>query len=251
MSLLEQIKTGKTSMPRRLLLHGTHGIGKSTFAANAEKAIFIPAEDGGGDIDCSYFPVPKSFEQVMDYLKGLWGEKHQYKSLVIDTLDWLEKKLIWAEVCKQENVKNIEKIGYAKGYAFALSYWRRLLDALTSLREDKGMAIILIAHTRIEKFENPETETYDRYVPSLHKNASAMIKEWCDEIFFASYKVYTKEAGETFKGKRSQGIGTGERIVRTQERPAYIAKNRLGMPEEIPLEWKAYAHFFNNKKEGK
>lgn len=250
MSLLEQIKTGKDSKPRRLMLYGTPGIGKSSFAAQAEKPIFIQTEDGLGEIDCSKFPLAKSFDEVIKSLEALASEKHPYKTVVIDSLDWLEN-LIWMDVCKEKSVKNIEDIGYAKGYTFALTQWRKVLERLTYLHGVKGMVIILIAHAQIEKFQNPETDTYDRYVPRLHKHASAIMREWCFEVLFASYKIYTKETEEGFNKKRAQGIGTGERTIRTQERPAYIAKNRLRLPDELPLEWKAYAHFFNNKKEGK
>jgi hypothetical protein len=63
-----------------------------------------------------------------------------------------------------------------------LDQWRKFLEGLAALRRDKGFAVVLIAHAKIEKFENPETESYDRYVPRLHKLASALIQEWCDEV---------------------------------------------------------------------
>jgi len=103
------------------------------------------------------------------------------------------------------------------------------------------MMVILLAHAKIEKFENPETETYDRYVPRLHKLASAVVQEWCDEVLFATYKVFTKKLDEGFSQTRTQGIGTGERIIRTSERPAHVAKNRLNLPDEFPLDWNVYA----------
>jgi hypothetical protein len=105
------------------------------------------------------------------------------------------------------------------------------------------MQIILIAHARIEKFDNPETESYDRYVPRLNKHASALVQEWCDEVLFATYRVHTKHTDEGFNRKRTQGIGTGERIVRTTERPAHVAKNRLSLPDEFPLDYRLYAAF--------
>lgn len=106
------------------------------------------------------------------------------------------------------------------------------------------MTIILIAHARIERFENPETDTYDRYTPRLHRLASQLIMEWCDEVLFAAYRVHTKQTDAGFDRKRTQAIGTGERILRTTERPAHVAKNRLNLPAELPLDWDAYARFF-------
>ena len=238
--LLQQVHKGKKPAPRRVMLYGTHGIGKSSFAACSDKPIFIQTEDGLGEIHCVKFPLAKTYDQVIQALSGLYLEKHPYRTLVIDSLDWLER-LIWAEVCGKKKVENIEDIGYAKGYSFALTQWRDFIAGLEALRDEQGMTILLIAHAKIEKFENPETDSYDRYVPRLHKHAAALVQEWCDEVLFATYKVHTKQTDEGFNRKRTQGIGTGERVIRTQERPAHVAKNRLDLPEELPLDWNAYA----------
>jgi hypothetical protein len=239
-TLIKQVQKGRRPMPRRVMLYGTHGIGKSTFGAMAEAPIFIPTEDGVGDIDCESFPLAQSLGQVMAALESLYTSDHGYKTVVIDSLDWLER-LIWAEVCADKGVESIEDIGYAKGYTFAIDKWRAVLGALDALRSDRGMAVILIAHSKIEKFENPETEPYDRYSPRLHKLASALVQEWSDEVLFATYRVLTRKVDEGFNKAKHQGLGTGERIVRTTERPAHVAKNRIGLPEEFPLDYRVFA----------
>ena len=240
--LLNQIQRGPKPASRRTLLYGTHGIGKSTFGAMAEHPVFIQTEDGLGGIDGARFPLATKYADVVNALAALYTEEHDYRTLVLDSLDWLER-LIWAKVCADRNVESIEDIGYGKGYIFALTQWREILAGLDALRNERGMAILLIAHAQIEKFANPETDTYDRYSPRLHKQASALIQEWCDEVLFATYSVYTKTTDEGFGRKRVQGIGTGERILRTTERPAHVAKNRLNLPDEIPLDHRAYAAF--------
>ena len=240
MKLLEQVVTGRTPAPRRLMLYGTHGIGKSTFASCAQKPVFVQTEDGLGEIACDKFPLTTTFDQAMQALSELYADKHPFRTVVIDSLDWLER-LIWIEVCKKRNVESIEDIGYAKGYVFALTQWREFLEGLSALRNDRGMMVVLLAHARIERFENPETESYDRYVPRLHRLASQVIQEWCDEVLFATFRVYTKQTDEGFDRKRNQGIGTGERVLRTVERPSHLAKNRLGLPDEMPLDWNIYA----------
>ncbi|GDY13123.1 hypothetical protein LBMAG53_20010 [Planctomycetota bacterium] len=240
MSNLASILTGAKSGPRRMLVYGTAGIGKSTFATCAPAPVVIQTEDGLGEIDCHKFPVAQSFAEVMNALAALYQDEHSYRTVVIDSLDWLERQ-IHAEVCKNRQVATIEDIGYGKGYVFALNHWRDVLDGLAALRDRKGMSVILIAHAKIERFENPETEAYDRFVPRLHKTAAAMISEWCDEVLFASYKVFTKATDEGFNQKRVQGLGNGERVLRTTERPSHLAKNRLGLPDELPLAWADFA----------
>ncbi len=246
MNLMQQIHSGKRPAPRRALLYGVQGVGKSLFASRSPKPVFLQTEDGLGEIDCEKFPLTTSYEQAIAALSELYSEKHPYQTIVVDSLDWLER-LIWAEVCRKRNVESIEDIGYGKGYILALTQWREFLTGLEALRNERGMMTILVAHSRIERFENPETETYDRYVPRLHKLAAAVVQEWCDEVLFATYRVHTKKTDEGFNRKRTQAIGSGERILRTTERPSHLAKNRLNLPEELPLEWAAYAEFLGGK----
>lgn len=235
-----EIIKGVQKHPRRVLLYGVAGIGKSTWASKAPKPIFIQTEDGLNGIDCERFPVAASFRDVMAAIEHLYTQPHEYRTLALDSLDWLER-LIWAQVCGEKHVKSIEDIGYAKGYVFALTYWREVLEGLTALREKHSLTTVLIAHAKIEKFENPETDPYDRFSPRLHKAASALVQEWCDEVLFANYKVYTSKAGAGFNQDRFKAIGTGERILRTSERPAHVAKNRCGLPDEIAMDWNEYA----------
>jgi len=242
-SLLKQVQSGIVPAPPRTMLYGVHGVGKSTWASQSESPVFIQTEDGLGQIECAKFPLAEDYAQVITAISDLYSEKHDYRTVVIDSLDWLER-LIWAEVCRKRGVESIEDIGYAKGYIFALTQWREVLDGLTALRNERGMAVILIAHCTIEKFENPETDSYDRYVPRLHKHASAMVQEWCDAVLFAAYKVHTKTVDEGFGRTKARGIGSGERIIRTTERPAHVAKNRLNLPDELPLDYQAYAQHF-------
>jgi hypothetical protein len=241
-SLISQVSRGRTAAPRRVLVYGVHGVGKSSFASCAERPVFIQTEDGLGSIDAARFPLATRYGDVIAALGELYTAEHDFRTVVIDSLDWLER-LIWAEVCAKRGVESIEDIGYAKGYTFALQQWREVLAGLDALRNERGMQVVLIAHAAIERFANPETETYDRYAPRLQKQASALLQEWADEVLFATYRVLTRTSTEGFDRKRVQGIGTGERVLRTTERPAHVAKNRLSLPDEIPLDFDTYAAF--------
>jgi hypothetical protein len=244
MGLLAQVTSGRQLKPRRVMLYGVHGIGKSTFGANGPKPVFIQTEDGLANIDCARFPLAQSFADVMQAVAELYTEPHEYWTVVVDSLDWLER-LIWASVCEAKGKDSIEEFGFGKGYTFALDPWKQFLDGLDALRNDRQMMVVLLAHAKIERFENPETDSYDRYSPRLHKSASAMIQEWCDEVLFATYKVHTKQTDEGFDRTRTRAIGSGDRILRTTERPAHVAKNRLALPDELPLDFAAYAGHFD------
>jgi len=241
MGLIETIQSGKKPRPRRTLLYGVHGVGKSTFGACSDHPVFVPTEDGQGEIDCHRFPLAKSTQAVMDAISALYQEQHDYRTVVIDSLDWLER-MIWDDVCQEFAVRYLEKAdgGYGKGYTYTLPRWRNFLDGLDALRGERQMGVILIAHAKTEKFQTPEDTAHDRFAPRLHKLASATIQEWCDEVFFATYDAIT----DPRKVKTEEPPA---RIVRTCEGPTHVAKNRLGMPPEIPLQWDAYDYYIKQE----
>ena len=109
MSALAHIQKGRTLMPRRVMLYGVHGVGKSTFGAMAETPVFITTEEGTNDIDCDRFPLATKYADVLGALSALYSEDHGYQTVVIDSLDWLER-LIWAEVCAKRGVETIDRI---------------------------------------------------------------------------------------------------------------------------------------------
>lgn len=243
MGLMQQIQSGKSSAPPRLLVYGTEGIGKSTLAANGPKPIFVQTEDGLGEINCHKFPLAGSFAEVQAALAELHSEEHDFQTVVIDSLDWLER-LIWDAICQDYgSVKSIEKVdgGYGKGYVYALTYWRQFLDRLVALHKDRFMAVILLAHAKVEKFEDPEASPYDRYSPRLHKHACALVTEWCDAVLFATrkFRTQTEDAGFGRKRTTAHAIGKdgGERILRTVGGPSCVAKNRYDLDAELPLDW--------------
>ncbi len=244
MTMIEQIHFGRRHSPPRLLIYGTEGIGKSTTAAAAPAPIFIPTEDGLDQIDCASFPLATSLADVTATMQALINESHDYQTVVIDSADWLER-LVWDELCQQYGVSGIEKVdgGYARGYTHALTHWRTLLADLNTLRTQRGMCVILLAHAKVEKFEDPEHAAYDRYSPRLHKHVTALLTEWSDAVLFATRKIITKTEDGGFGRNRTiaaaLGRDGGERILRTVGSPACVAKNRFGLPVELPLSWLA------------
>lgn len=240
MSLKDLITTGITADPPRIVLYGIEGIGKSSFGASAASPIFIPTEKGLGEITAPKFPKPQSFEDVMDYLRHLYNEQHDYKTVVVDTLDWLEP-LVWQATCDLHGQPDIEgkdkgsPFGFAKGYHFALDVWGKFLQALDYLCEQKRMSIILIAHADIKRFDSPDVESYDRYGLKLNAKAAAKIREWADAVIFVNQVIYTEKTDVGFNKKVVRGIGGHSRMMYTDNRPAAYAKNRYGLPSELPF----------------
>ena len=247
MGMLEHIQTGRENKPPRIMLYGQEGVGKSTFGASAPAPIFIQTEDGLGEIDCYKFPLAQSVEDVIIELTALRDEEHNFRTVVIDSLDWLER-LIFDEICKEFGVRSIEKAdgGYGKGYVDALVHWRKVLALLDDLRNKRGMMVILLAHAKVERFEDPENAAYDRYSPRLHKHAASLVSEWVDTVLFATKRMRVSKDGDSRTIAAPIGADGGERIIRTNGSPACIAKNRYGLPNEIPLSWDEFIQAYRN-----
>ena len=248
---LQQIHVGKTQAPPRLLIYGTEGIGKTTFAAHAPHPVFIQTEDGVDAIDCHAFPLAHRLEDVRAALAELHSESHEYETVVIDSLDWLEQ-LIWDRLCADYGVRHIEQVGggYGRCYTYALRYWREILDALMRLRNDRAMAVILVAHSKIERVEDPVMMAYDRYSPSLQKLATALVSEWVDVILFAHWAHRTRSEDGTCGRERHIAVPIDangpNRVVHTVGGPGWIAKSRYALPRTLPLEWNAFAAALQN-----
>ena len=236
-SLSSISRTTRNSLPPRVVVHGDGGVGKSTFAAGAYKPIFLPFEDGLSGLEVDSFPLLRSYQDAVDAIASLASGQHDFGTAVVDSLDWLEP-LVWEKVARDHGKKSIEEIPYGKGYAEALPLWRTLLDGLNHLRETRSMAVVLIAHSQIKRFEAPDSEPFDRYEIKLHRGANAMVREWADVLGFAHHETAIKKDSNGFT-TRARGVGTGRRLLRVAETPACVAKNRYSLPDVIPLSWDA------------
>lgn len=239
---LNSIKRSTGIKAPRVMIYGPHGLGKTTFGAGAPNPIFIITEDGLGRLEIDHFPLATAFQEVLDAIGTLYSDDHNFSTVVIDSLDWLDN-LIWADIHATHQEKDL---AYGKGAVIAAGYWRQILEGLNALRDERGMAVVLIAHTEIKRFDSPETEPYDRYRPKLQERSSALIQEWCDAVLFCNYRVITKETEVGFNKEVRRGVTTGERLMYTTEKPAYLAKNRYGLPDSLPLSWESFATSISN-----
>jgi hypothetical protein len=236
--VLGTIERGRQLEPPRILMYGQDGMGKSSFAAQAPKPIVIQTEKGLEEIGCARFPVAQSYEAFIGNLTAIASDKHEFETVAIDTLDWLER-LIWDHVCRRTGKNNIEDVGggFQKGYKFALDEWRQVI-ALLERCHARGMVIILLAHTKIKRFEDPENPAYDRYSPRLHEAADELVREWVSATLFITKRLVVKKEGTGFQERAIAapiGADGGERIMKTGASPAWVAKNRYNLPSELPF----------------
>lgn len=235
-SMLSRVAKPKIRPPR-ICLYAESGVGKTTLACDTKDPVLMPIEDGASAIDVPCLPRPQDFGDVLACLKELLESEHAFKSLIVDALDSLER-LIWAQVCSDTNVENIEQAlgGFHKGYRVAADkYWSLFFETLDALREARGMTIVVIAHAAPVRVEDPTIGVYMRTEPQLHKYATAMLKAWCDYMFYMQIRRYNVTHEDGKGRKMNASTSTGERVLYTVEQTGFAAKSRWKIPSEIVI----------------
>ncbi|HVX00712.1 MAG TPA: ATP-binding protein [Candidatus Babeliaceae bacterium] len=236
---LSELETGVKKAPLKLLIYGDNGVGKSTFASEAESCVFMDIE---GNID-HLNAVPKqsldTWEECLEFMRSLIGQQHSFKTLIIDSLEALEQK-IWKHICiihKAKGIDDPQVFKFGKGYALALDIWRSFLENLNHIRRRRGMSIIFIGHAGIRKHENLEGTTFDRYELRINAKAAGLISDWVNCILFANTEVKIEENKYERNPKAKKKVRLGNRIINTTCNASYLAKNIYNLPEKLPLDW--------------
>lgn len=219
----------------KLVIYGPPGAGKTNFGSKAPEVVIGDTEDSLTGVEANQVKI-RSWNDAKDFLEAIYTQPHRFKSMCIDTVDWLER-IIHVEVCKVNRVASIDDIGYGKGYGFALDYWDYFLKCLTAIRNDRNMPIILLAHEKIKRFDDPMMQGYDRYMLKLNDKAAALLIEWADAVLFMKTKtILVTEKGELNKDKKRAKDGGGVYMY-SKDSPAYQAKCRvsLNLPDEFPI----------------
>lgn len=233
------ISKGKQVKAQRVVVYGPEGIGKTTFAAQFPKPVFIDIEGSSDHMDVARTDKPLTWLELMAMLDEFAKDNHGFSTLVIDTADWAEALAI-SEICKRAKVEAIGDVSYGKLYQQLGAEWRKFLEKLTKVI-DNGMNVVASSHASLYKFEQPdEAGSYDRWglklTNSFKTNLSAMLKEWGDMVLFANYKTYVEERDGTNKVKG------GKRVMYTSHHPAWDAKNRHSLEPELEFNFKQIAH---------
>ena len=254
---LASITSEKRQRAPRIILTGTEKVGKSEWAANAHKPIFIPIkrEEGLDDLDVPKFPSSGFVNDVRAALQTLHTQQHDYGTVVIDSSSTLEA-LIWAEVCeKNGGVASIGDVddGYGRGEQKAVLVWQEIVDWLDVLRRDRNMASIIIGHVMTARYDDPLGPSYDQFVWNVNKHARAMMVQWADSVLFANFKTVVRDEKlgyhkDNVKHKASD-YTKGQRFLYTQKRPGHPGAGRgvYGrLPYELDLSWPAFMEAVQN-----
>lgn len=237
-----KIIRGKVPHAKKFTIYGPEGIGKSTFASKFPEPVFIDTEGGTKELNVARFERPTSWAMLLEQIKYIRNNPEICKTLVVDTIDWAEQLCV-EYICASHQKNGLESFGYGSGYVYVREEFGRFLNSLEEIVE-KGVNVVLIAHAMLRKFEQPdEMGAYDRWELKLGKKTSSqispLVKEWSDALLFANYKTWSVATDDKGKKRKAQG---GARVMYTSHHPCWDAKNRYGLPEEVPFDYESIRH---------
>ena len=232
------ITSGKIDRALKVVVYGSEGIGKTTFAAAFPEPLFIDTEGGTAHMDVRRIDRPQSWDELLSIVEEVASDPNVCKTLVLDTADWAEA-LCANYICQKYKQNSIESFGYGKGYTYLAEEFGRLFTEFDAVIES-GKNVVITAHAKMRKFEQPDEQgAYDRWEMKLSKQVAPLLKEWCDMLLFLNYKTYVVTS-ET-NSKKAQG---GKRVMYTSHHPCWDAKNRHGLPAEMEMDFAGIAHLF-------
>lgn len=243
------ITSGIIQSPQKIVLYGPEGIGKSTFASKMPDPVFIDTEGSTKKLNVRRMDPPQSWSMLLSEAKYIAEHPAVCRSLIIDTMDWAEKLAV-SHVLSVKKWSSIEDPGYGSGYRYVYEEMGKLLNQLTDV-VNGGVNVLITAHAAMRKFEQPdEMGSYDRWELKLQNsgkcNVAAMVKEWADMVLFANYKTFVVTTQD--KKNRAQG---GSRVMYTTHHPCWDAKNRDGLPDELPFDFTQIAGIFGDPPQKK
>lgn len=238
-----ELTTSPTAKAVKFVFYGPEGVGKTTLASQIiPTPAFIDTEGSTAHMTVCRFPKPKDWAELIDMVDD--AGKQKIWTLVIDTLDWADI-LCTRSLCKEKKWGSIEDAGYGKGYVMLGEKFSELLAKLTELA-DRGVNVGFCAHAQLRKVEKPEeTGAYDHWELKCSKRVAPLVKEWADMVLFLNYDSVVIHGKNPMEGNKLQG---NKRVIYTNHAPTFDAKNRFGLPDKLPLEYKSIQAVFDRQK---
>lgn len=242
---LSEVSRSIQSRPSTVIFYGPPGIGKTSLAASIPGVAFLverqemgiqPLKESGlVPAELPVLPVADNWIDTLEILDSLRTGKHEFKALAIDALGGFER-LCHEEVCRRDYENKMNEKGflsYKAGYETSLADWRLFINALDRLRDERKMSIVLLGHSKVSPFKNPEGPDYDRYSVDIHPKTWGLTHKWADMVLFANFDVAFASGDDTKKKAKARGGKT--RSIYTENDAAFDAKNRHNLAPVISM----------------
>lgn len=227
------------------MAYGPHKIGKSSFGADAPSPIFVTTEDGVDNIPVDQFPKAETWQEFIANVEQVARGEHEHKALVIDTLNGAVD-LAARYICSEQfsgvwaPKKGTEAfLSYGNGWAATAEECRKLIVLFDACR-NRGMIVLLLAHTGLQNVKNPLEGDFQKYAPDIDKRVWSVFARWADVVGRADYEyTYLKSSNPNAKGRV---VSTSTRVLRFEGGAAEDVGCRVGfsLPPILPLSWSEF-----------
>ena len=190
------------------LIYGNPGCGKSTFAAEYDKGLFIDCESGLKSLNVARTPI-SSWEDFLELKKELKVAKHDFTNLIIDTTD-IFYTLCSNFCCAKYKVSHVSDLDYGKGYDIIRNYFLTNIVELNGM----GMGLCFISHAKARE-EKTKIEKWTVMDTSMSGQAQKVIHGFVDFMLFMHVN------------------DKGQRVLRTKPTKYINAKDRTGKLPEV------------------
>jgi hypothetical protein len=208
------------------LLYGPPKIGKSTFAAAADGALFLATEQGLNFLSVYQIEI-QTWASFLEACREIAKGEHQFRTVVIDTIDNLYRACV-DHVLTKAGIAHQSDLEYGKGYDLVNTKFQKRLTALSLL----PYGLIMISHS-VEKEVKTRTGKATFIAPTLPNSARKIVLGMADFILYAASEEIT-DADGTITGY--------DRVVHSQPTTIYEAGNRsqYAIPDPLPLSYSAF-----------
>ena len=204
-----------------LLLYSKPKVGKTSFAAQLKRNLFLATEIGYNAIDgITALPIAKwsDFRAAVKQLKDPRA-RELYDTVTIDTISILAD-LCEKYVCAREGVDKINLVPYGQGWKMVAKELQESLREITL----SGLGLILICHSKekASPYTDAEGNAITSVEPDLSKNVYGVCNAVCDLIAYI--------------GVEFDSSGRAQRWLYTRQTPTIFAGTRWKyLDEKIPF----------------
>jgi len=225
MSVLDGILNSPHPSAPKGIVYGPPGIGKTTFGASADGSIIVDCENGAGAVQCSRTPYLATWAEIEQWLLALEREQHGYSVVVVDSVDWLLRRLeehVTGVKGGVDQTLNRSHGGYGNGKQVLKNYtYQKLLPTLDRI-VGRGISVLLLAHEKRTDITNSDGITIEKTTADLPDDYRNIFVEWADFLCHARYDA------------------RGGRVLVTAETQQALAKNRYNLPPVLPFDWPSF-----------
>ena len=210
----------------KVIIYGTEGTGKSTLAGGAKDHYFIDCEDGLEAVEMMYphmkaSPYLSSWPQIQVELEKVRGGEIKCKTLIIDTLDWmlrrLEEHVSGASSGDANSTLNRSHGGFGNGPQVLMNYvYSQLIPLLRDIN-GMGISIVMLAHAERRDVMSSDGIMIESLAPKIHEKLHSNFVEWVSLVGLL------------------QVTNDGRRVMTVSGQPGIVAKNRYHLPHQIDI----------------